>query len=157
MTFRVFSTMLAFALGVAGSAAAAPHCPQPSVADSHAMSDAINHLRAQSGLGPVSADAALTLAAARQACEMARLNQMTHAGGGGVSARARQAGYRPSVAAENIAAGQLDASRVLSSWAASRGHRANLLHRQVRHVGIGQAIGADGRTRFWSLVLAAPR
>ena len=47
--------------------------------------------------------------------------------------------------------------RVLAEWNASGGHRANMLIPQVRHYGIGQAIGPDGRTRFWAAVYAAPK
>lgn len=137
-------------------AQAVPRCAEPSVAESAAMAEAISRLRAQSGLPAVAADPALTAAAAGQACAMARRGQLSHQGGGGVGARARAAGYPASLAAENIAAGQRDAGGALASWAGSGGHRANLLNRRVRHVGIGRATGADGLP-YWSLVLAAPR
>ena len=123
----------------------APRCSEPSVADSQAMAVAITRMRAQAGL-----------AAARQACDMARRGRLSHEGGGGLSARTRAAGYPTALAAENIAAGQADASSALAAWASSQGHRANLLHRRVRHIGIGQAVGTNGQP-YWALVLAAPR
>ncbi|MFN3277980.1 MAG: CAP domain-containing protein [Paracoccus hibiscisoli] len=134
----------------------APRCAEPSVADSQAMAVAITRMRAQAGLAAVGADPALTQAAARQACDMARRGRLSHEGGGGLSARTRAAGYPTALAAENIAAGQADASSALAAWAGSRGHRANLLHRRVRHIGIGQAVGTNGQP-YWALVLAAPR
>lgn len=154
MTLRIVALILS--LAAAGPATAAD-CPAPSVQDSQAAADRISRLRAQAGLGPVGADPALTAAAARQACAMARRGQLTHAGGGGVGARARQAGYPASLAAENIGAGQRDLGAAMDSWVASAPHRANLLNGRIRHVGVAQAIAADGRTRFWSLVMAAPR
>jgi len=128
----------------------APRCSEPSVADSQAMAVAITRMRAQAGLAAVGADPAL------QACDMARRGRLSHEGGGGLSARTRAAGYPTALAAENIAAGQADASSALAAWASSQGHRANLLHRRVRHIGIGQAVGTNGQP-YWALVLAAPR
>ncbi|WP_411838317.1 CAP domain-containing protein [Paracoccus sp. ME4] len=141
-----------------GGALAAPACTAPPMPDSQAMADAVNRLRAQAGAPALQAHPALARAAADQACAMAGRGRLSHAGGGGVKARTRAAGYGASaIAAENIAAGQPDAGAALSSWAASGGHRANLLNPRLRHLGIGRAVAADGRTPFWSLVLAAPR
>ena len=49
------------------------------------------------------------------------------------------------------------AHAAMRSWARSAGHRSNMLHSRMQHVGIGQAVAADGRTVFWAMVLAAPR
>lgn len=148
---------LSLMLGAFGAPAQAAECAAPSIQHSAEAAARINRMRQGAGLPPVAPDPALTAAAARQACDMARRGRLSHQGGGGVSARVRSAGYPAALAAENIAAGQMDADSAMGSWAGSSGHRANLLHRRVRHVGIGQAVGPDGRTRFWSLVLAAPR
>ena len=61
------------------------------------------------------------------------------------------------VTAENIAAGHFDLNRVLHEWNVSTGHHANIVIPQMRHMGIGEAVGADGKTRFWAAVYAAPR
>lgn len=136
---------------------ASPSCGAASVADSLTIAQSLSRMRAQAGLGAVTADPALTAVAAGQACDMATRNRLSHQGGGGIKARTRAAGYSASVLAENIAAGQPDAGAAMNSWAGSAGHRSNMLNARVQHVGIGQALAADGQTRYWSLVLAAPR
>lgn len=120
---------------------------------------ATNALRRSRGLGPVSPNAALAQAAARHACDMAERGRMTHAGSrsAGPSDRVKALGYAPSVTAENIAAGPFDLDRVLAEWNASPGHVGNIVIPQMRDFGIGQAVAADGRTRFWAAVYAAPR
>lgn len=120
---------------------------------------ATNRARAQAGLSPVSANALLSRAAAAHACDMAQRGRMTHAGSrsSGPAQRIKALGYAPRITAENIAAGPYDAGQVLREWNSSGGHLANILIPQVRQFGIGHAIGADGRTRFWAAVYAAPR
>ena len=127
---------------------------------------ALNDLGAQStsqirharGLARVRPNDKLAEAAARHACDMARRGQMTHQGGGnkGPEQRVKAAGYRPSVTAENIAAGRFGPHGVLAAWEASQGHLANILIPQLREIGIGRAIGADGKTEFWAAVYSAP-
>ena len=45
----------------------------------------------------------------------------------------------------------------MAMWMRSPPHLANIANAQVRHVGIGRAVGADGRTTYWTAVYAAPR
>ena len=120
---------------------------------------ATNRTRAASGLPPVWADDRLAQAAAGHACDMARRGRMTHVGSTthGPAPRLKAMGYAPSVTAENIAAGHFDLNRVLHEWNVSTGHHANIVIPQMRHMGIGEAVGADGKTRFWAAVYAAPR
>ncbi|MFC3167103.1 CAP domain-containing protein [Paracoccus fontiphilus] len=120
---------------------------------------ATNAVRRSAGLAPVQPDPVLARVAAQHACDMAQRGRMTHAGSrtSGPGPRVKAAGYAPSVTAENIAAGPFSQDRVLAEWNASGGHRANMLIPQVRDYGIGQAIGPDGRTRFWAAVYAAPK
>lgn len=120
---------------------------------------ATNSLRRSAGLPPVRANALLARVAAEHACDMAQRGRMTHKGSttSGPGPRVKAAGYAPMVTAENIAAGPFSLSRVLSEWNASQGHRNNILIPQVADYGIGQAIAADGKTRFWAAVYAAPK
>lgn len=120
---------------------------------------ATNAVRRSAGLVPVQPNAVLARVAARHACDMAQRGRMTHAGSrtSGPGPRVKAAGYAPMVTAENIAAGPFSQERVLAEWNASSGHLANMLIPQVRDYGIGQAIGPDGKTRFWAAVYAAPR
>lgn len=134
-------------------------CLAPSTAETAAAVASTNAARAARGQPPVRGSAALSEAAARHACDMARRGRMTHRGSGGDGPlqRLKAHGYRAAMAAENIAAGPFDLRAVLAAWTGSAGHRANILNPQAREVGIGQALGADGRTRFWAALYAAPR
>lgn len=120
---------------------------------------ATNAVRRSAGLPPVQPNAVLARVAAQHACDMAQRGRMTHGGSqtSGPGPRVKAAGYAPRVTAENIAAGPFSQDRVLAEWNASSGHRANILIPQLRDYGIGQAIGPDGKTRFWAAVYAAPR
>lgn len=152
--------------GVAGDphdvqvmAAGKATCLQTTPAQNRHGAAATNGLRGSAGLAPVQPHPVLAQVAARHACDMAQRGRMTHKGSTttGPGPRVKAAGYAPTVTAENIAAGPFSQERVLEEWNASGGHRANILIPQMRHYGIGQAIGPDGRTRFWAAVYAAPR
>ncbi|WP_282602375.1 CAP domain-containing protein [Paracoccus sp. PARArs4] len=118
---------------------------------------ATNRARARQGLPPMQPDPVLAEVAARHACDMAERGRMTHFGSRArmPSDRAKRMNYQPMIIAENIAAGPYDLQRVLLEWNRSEGHLENIMQPLVRDYGIGQAIGADGRTRYWSAVYAA--
>lgn len=120
---------------------------------------ATNGARARAGLPPVRPDPQLARVAARHSCDMAQRGRMTHLGSTttGPMMRLRQAGYAPTISAENIAAGPYSLPRVLNEWATSPGHLDNILLPQVRDFGVGRAVAADGRTVYWTAVYAAPR
>ena len=120
---------------------------------------ATNAVRRNAGLPPVQPNAVLARVAAQHACDMAQRGRMTHTGSRtkGPGPRVKAAGYAPMVTAENIAAGPYPLPRVLQEWNSSQGHRTNIMLPQVRDFGIGRAVGADGRTVYWSAVYAAPR
>ena len=144
---------------VQASVAGDATCLKTSTSQNHHGATATNAMRQQAGLPPVRANNLLAQVAASHACDMARRGTMTHRGSrtSGPGARVKAAGYRPTVTAENIAAGPFSQSNVLHAWNTSSGHRDNIMIPQVREYGIGQAIGADGRTRFWAAVYAAPK
>lgn len=101
--------------------AAAPgpaQCFATSAAENAAAARATSRQRAAGNLPPVRADARLARAAAKHACDMARRGLMAHGGSRtrGPAQRAKGAGYRPAVTAENIAAGPFDLARVLGAW-----------------------------------------
>lgn len=139
----------------AGSA----QCISSGAEDGHAVADATTRMRARHGLPPVSANPVLNQVAAGHACDMARRGRMTHIGSTttGPAQRVKAAGYKPVLTAENIAAGPFSRDRVLHEWNISHGHLENILIPQLREVGIGEAIGPDGKTRFWVAVYSAPR
>lgn len=141
-------------VGAAGSAT----CPSTSASANATGAAATNNLRGRQGLSPVRPNAQLARVAAQHACDMAQRGRMTHIGSTttGPGARLRAAGYQPRITAENIAAGPFNLTRVLGEWNASPGHVANIMLPQISDFGIGEAISADGRTRYWAAVYAAP-
>ena len=157
LTAMVVSVVLG--LSLAGAAGAAPHCPPTNSTVGKLAVSVTNAMRHAQGLPAVSLHPALNRAAAAHACEMARQGRLTHRGSmsSGPANRVKQAGYAPSRTAENIAAGPFSLRGVLQAWQQSRGHRKNVMMRQAQHFGLGQAVGADGKTIYWAAVYAAPR
>lgn len=82
---------------------------------------------------------------------------MTHIGSGGTNAGTRlsRTGYRWWLWGENVAAGQTTASQVVYSWLNSPSHKAVMLDRRYRHMGVGRAVASNGVV-YWCLVMAAP-
>lgn len=152
-------SLLAVCTVAVGSAQAAATCQPTSNAQNGAAAQASNAMRKGKGLAPLAPNARLAQIAAAHACDMARRGTMTHKGStsAGPKQRAKAAGYAPRIIAENIAAGPFSQGQAMAAWAGSRGHAANILIPQVRDFGIGRAVGADGRTVYWSAVYAAPR
>ncbi|MFY0309578.1 CAP domain-containing protein [Leisingera sp. D0M16] len=113
----------------------------------------INGFRAGSGLPPLTYSAGLEQAARAHAEDMARNGFFSHTGSSGrtLGARLKHVGYGWCAAAENIAKGQPGLDEVMASWQASRGHRRNMLNREVTEFAI-----ARGKGRIWVMVLARP-
>ncbi len=112
----------------------------------------VSGLRAENGLGPVRTNPKLEQAAERHAQDMAKRGFFSHTGSNGssVGKRARWAGYRFCVIAENIAKGQRSAAEAMQSWMTSPGHRRNLLDRRMKEIGVARAPG-----NVWVMVLGA--
>jgi uncharacterized protein YkwD len=101
-----------------------------------------NAFRADQGLAPLRADAALDAAALAHARDMATNGFFSHAGSDGstVGNRARMPGCTWTGLSENIAKGQTTPEAAMSAWIASPGHRRNLLGPYER---MGQARAGD--------------
>ena len=134
-------------------------CFQTSAAELAVAAAATNDARSRAGLPQVRGNAVLAQAAERHACDMAQRGRMAHVGKGtsGPAQRVKLLGYQPRVTAENIAAGPFDLNRVLAEWNRSNGHLANINIPQMQDMGIGRAIGSDGKTVFWAAVYSAPK
>mgnify|MGYP005993037531 CR=1 FL=1 len=112
----------------------------------------INGLRAEQGLGPVKPSSRLEQAAMAHAMDMSRNTFFAHQGSDGSSLmqRVRRTGYGPCVVAENIAQGQGSLTEVMTGWAASDGHRKNLLNSKITEYGLVKAPGD-----YWVMVLGS--
>ena len=111
----------------------------------------ISAYRATMGLGPVTVDPTLMAIATDHSDRMARANKMEHVlpGEGSYTDRVRKAGFRASMAAENIAAGQGSLAEVLAAWKKSPGHNANLLLSNVSKIGIALSVAPNSTYKTW--------
>jgi uncharacterized protein YkwD len=83
---------------------------------------------------------------------MARSDFFSHVGrdGNGPGERMTAAGYRWSLAGENIAAGQRSVYRVMQAWRASATHLATMTDPRFTHVGFGYAVDSGSTyDRYW--------
>jgi uncharacterized protein YkwD len=117
----------------------------------------INAHRRRAGVAPVALQWQLNKAAVAHAYDMARRRLMTHVGSDGSNGGTRisRTGYRWWIWGEAVAAGQPTASAVVWAWLNSPAHRAILLDRRFKHMGLGRAVGSNG-VPYWCLVMASP-
>ena len=139
------------AAAAAGTNGGALRATQPEL-DFVAM---LNAERAQAGLSPMIVDASMTVAARDWSESMAGGGFLAHAPDITVGA---PNGWR--LVGENVGRG-LSAEGLMDAFMASPGHRANVLDASFDRVGVGVAIGDDGRIytthRFADAPTAVPR
>jgi uncharacterized protein YkwD len=162
----VVTPLLAAAL-IAPSAASAANCQGADVAPAllgananHVTLCLLNNERRAHGLHPFKMDGRLSSAAAGHSSDMVAHRYFDHDSRDGqdFSSRIRHSGWmrgrRSWTVGENIGFGsgsQATPRAMVSAWMHSAGHRANILTRQFRQIGIGIALGdpsgdADGAT-----------
>jgi uncharacterized protein YkwD len=132
---RILVAFVSFLLfvGVVGSAAAR------GLSGSEAsLLHAMNAVRASHGLPRLRMDYRLESVARAHSVDMLRHNYFAH---GAFSARLNASGAAGPIFGENLAFGPVSSSWVVNAWLASPEHRANLLRRGFRRVGIGAVIG----------------
>ena len=145
--------ILALALPAAASACEGAN-EQPTVASldvtEHATLCLVNRERTSRGIRKLRRNSRLDLASARHARSMAARNFFEH---GNFVGRIRSANYLRGVRGyrlgENIAwgSGSLGTpAEIVDAWMHSPGHRANILQRGFREIGIGIARGTPNRS-----------
>jgi uncharacterized protein YkwD len=111
----------------------------------------INAERAERGMRPLKLSRRLSRAARGHAGDMVRRNYFSHDSLSGSSFvdRIRHTGYLSGrgawIVGENLAWGGGDRSSpesIVRAWMDSPGHRANILQRRFRQIGIGLVLGA---------------
>lgn len=111
----------------------------------------VNSERGSRGLRRLRANAKLRAAAERHSENMTDKGFFDHVSPSGTTPveRVKAAGYLAGATSwavgENIAWGEQRLStprEIMNSWMESPGHKANILNRRFRHVGIGVAVGA---------------
>jgi uncharacterized protein YkwD len=132
--------VLLLSLALAGTAATAPATTALNGSERSLLA-AVNGVRTAHGLRKLSVDPALQGAARAYSRTMLRTNRFTH---GAMGARLAAHGVRGPRYGENLAwaVGPGSAARrIIASWMASPGHRANLLRPGWRRIGIGALKG----------------
>ncbi|UNO39721.1 CAP domain-containing protein [Streptomyces sp. MST-110588] len=121
----------------------APDAPSSSVVSQ--VLTLVNQERAKAGVPPLTADPQLDRQAQDFSEDMARRGFFSHTDPDGRSPwdRARAAGVE-NLGGENIARGQADARAVMETWMNSPGHRANILNRDYKTLGVGVHFGPGG-------------
>src|ERR1700688_2432727 len=125
--------------------------------DAPAAASMISGYRANNGLSAVSIDPELMKLADAQARAMAAHDKMDHNVIRDFGERLKIAGYKSTVAAENIGAGYTTPAEAFSGWRDSPPHRRNMLLAGASRIGIAAAYAPKSKYRvYWALILAAP-
>lgn len=158
---RFFYSLLIAALvgfSTTGSTRAKSEYQPLAVASPYDLINAVNALRTSYGLAPYSINPILMYTAQAQADFMASIEDVTHAGPGGIGLTARllAAGYplagdlsAGGFRAENITSGNEDrtAESVVEGWSGDRLHLNTMISPNLSEIGAGVAV-ADGRVYF---------
>lgn len=115
-----------------------------------AVLERVNRARRQGGLAPLKPNERLDRAAQRHAQDMFERAYFQHESPEGATMRDRieATGYRARIVGENLAFGQTSAEEVVDGWLKSPGHRRNILENKFREMGLGIALGRDGKGRY---------
>jgi uncharacterized protein YkwD len=112
----------------------------------------VNAVRTRAGVPALRQCPALTRSAESYARQMSRDDRLSHTGadGGTTWQRIADAGYRPAVVGENLAAGQATVAEAMGDWRRSSTHFAAMTDPRFRHVGFGYEPGRSLRyPTFW--------
>jgi uncharacterized protein YkwD len=110
-----------------------------------------NHKRKSRGLRPLCVNRKLTKAARAHSASMIKKDYFGH---GSVGRRLKRHGYHWRVYGENIAGGTgryARPAKIFRRWMNSSGHRANILDRRFREVGVGTYKGTYKGKRGYTM------
>lgn len=126
--------------------------------EERAMCKQINTYRATKGLRALRVSVRLTKAAKWMSRNMARHDYIDHNDslGRNTSARIRSFGYRSAWTGENLAAGMSGAQATFGLWRRDKPHRAGMLGRKFKVIGIGRAYSRDSMMGwYWTTTFGA--
>ena len=114
--------------------------------------------------GPLTMNNRLRCAARVHSYYMAQTGDFDHTesqNGSSPFDRIENAGYRFSIAGENIAVGQGSPAEVVAGWLDSDGHCANIMSPSYREIGVGFAVGTgrpigSNEAPYWTQAFASP-
>ena len=124
--------------------------------DPQAAATMISLYRKNNGLGAVVIDGELMRIAEGQSQAMASRNKLDHDVKAPLPKRLQAAGYKATVAVENVSAGYHTLAEAFSGWRDSPPHRANMLQNDVTKLGIAASYAPNTKYKvFWTLILAS--
>jgi len=149
----------------AGSPSSSPEpsqtpAPSPSPSSSAVLSSAsaiewTNKYRAQNGLSALKENSKLSAAALAKAQDMAENGYFNHLSPDGVSPSTlvKNYGYNFQATSENIAYGVFQSSQdLIAGWMDSAGHRANILNKDFKDIGLAIVKGIYQGREVWFAV-----
>jgi uncharacterized protein YkwD len=146
------TTCLCVVLGLAGFSRAGDDLGK----EEKQLIELVNAERKKADLPPLRVDMTLMKAARGHSANMAAKGELAHTlDCKGPGERLKDAGYASFGWGENCAAGQRTPAEAMASWMNSEGHRANLLGKDYREIGVALVKAADG-TIYWTQVFAVP-
>lgn len=110
----------------------------------------VNNERSKQGLQPLTLSEKLTSIANVKAADMRDRNYFDHTSPtyGSPFEMLQHFGVSYTAAGENIAAGQKTAEGVMTDWLNSSGHRANIMNKEYKELGVGYVTGGSYGT-YW--------
>lgn len=118
-------------------------CP---AADADGVVRLVNDARRRAGLRPLGSDPNLARIAGTRSARMAAERRLSHQGW---ERTLRAAGLRDDQLGENVAYNYGSAIAVMEGWMESDGHRANILRRDFKRIGVGCVVDERGH-RWWT-------
>lgn len=131
-----------------------PDAVPPEVSDDVTLSYAeqvvklVNEERDKAGLPALNMDVDITAAANVRAKEIKQKFSHTRPNGSSFSSVLREHGVSFMGSGENIAWGQRIPEQVMNAWMNSDGHRANILNKNFKNIGVGYYQDENG-TKYW--------
>lgn len=108
----------------------------------------VNKERAKAGLSALTIDTKAEKAALVRAKEIQSSFSHTRPNGSMFATALKEAGVNYNTAGENIAWGQKTPQEVVTAWMNSPGHRANILNKNFKHIGVGNLQNSSG-AQYW--------
>ncbi len=125
--------------------------------DERKLLDLVNAERRNKKLPALKINPLLCDVARDHSANMAKQGKMEHElDGKSPYDRIKGAGYRYTLAGENLARGDVSLEEVVAAWMRSKVHRENILEEEFTEVGIGTCRDEKGDT-YYAQVFAAPR
>ncbi|WP_394924465.1 CAP domain-containing protein [uncultured Robinsoniella sp.] len=113
------------------------------------VADLVNQERAKAGLAPLEVKVNLQAAAQVRAKEIEKSFSHTRPNGSSFSTVLAENGVDYRGSGENIAWGQRSPEEVMNGWMNSEGHRANILNKNFKYIGVGYHVNSNG-TGYWT-------